>query len=110
MPRRWILVTIGCSTNTMAPARMSGGQMIRTVQNRTARTAMTAAIPTSAHETCPARRMRSITDRTLRRGGQPLRDDALDAAHRVLSRALVTELLDERHHVDPGGELDPLEH
>jgi len=59
MWRPWRRVTIGLSRKTMAPARISGGQMTRTTQTTSPSTAIRAATPTTAQLVDPARRMRS---------------------------------------------------
>src|SRR5687768_1086656 len=96
--------TTGLRMKTMAPARISGGQMTLNTQATRPTRASTAASPTRAHATAPARRIRSPIEETLGGGRQVSGDHLLDAHQRLGPRPLVTEALDQRHDLHAGGD------
>src|SRR5688500_4190100 len=90
-------VTAGLRMKTMAPASMSGGKMTRTVQATRPTTESSAATPTIAQLSDPARRNRSVTRSRLPGGvlGEVVADDTLDAGERVGLGTLPPEAVDQ---------------
>src|SRR3546814_5870993 len=111
MCRRGRRVTTGFSRNTIAPARISGGQSTRGPHATRPISATSAATPHGAQLTAPARLIRSPIGRTLPdpvgaggRSAQPselLCDHLLDAGEHIGASPFLTEPLDQRDGLDP---------
>src|SRR3546814_11403662 len=111
MCRRARRVTTGFSRNTIAPARISGGQITRSTHATRPISATSAATPHSAQLTAPARLIRSTIGRTLPdpvgaggRSAQPSElpcDHLHDAGEHIGASPFLPEPLDQRAGLDP---------
>src|SRR3546814_5499529 len=115
MCRRARRVTTGFSRNTIAPARISGGQITRSTHATRPISATSAATPHSAQLTAPARLIRSTILRTLPdpvgaggRSAQPselLCDHLLDAGEHIAASPFLTVPIHLPYGLDPGTHL-----
>src|SRR3546814_19680605 len=111
MCRRARRVTTGFSRNTIAPARISGGQITRSTHATRPISATSAATPHSAQLTAPARLIRSTIGRTLPdpvgAGGRSAQPSELPCAHLLDAGApigaspFLTEPSDQREGLNP---------